>query len=87
MTTNCRRPELITVILSTYNAPAWLEKSLWGYACQTYRDFEVVIADDGSGPETADLIERMREQTQSDVETRVARRRWVSQMRDSEPSD
>jgi glycosyltransferase involved in cell wall biosynthesis len=64
MTTNYRRPALITVILSTFNAPAWLEKSLWGYACQTYRDFEVVIADDGSGPETADLIERMREQTQ-----------------------
>ena len=62
MTTNHRRPELITVVLSTYNAPAWLEKSLWGYACQTFRNFEIVIADDGSGPETADLIERMREQ-------------------------
>jgi glycosyltransferase involved in cell wall biosynthesis len=42
-------PKFISVILSTYNAPKWLEKSLWGYAMQSDRDFEVVIADDGSG--------------------------------------
>lgn len=53
----------ISVILSTYNSPAWLEKVLWGYACQQFRDFEIVIADDGSGPETAALIERMRAET------------------------
>ncbi len=57
------RPNFISVILSTYNAPQWLEKSLWGYAFQTHRDFEVVIADDGSDTETAELIDRMREQT------------------------
>lgn len=50
----------ISVIVSTYNAEAWLEKVLWGFNCQTYRDFEVVIADDGSGPATRQLIERMR---------------------------
>lgn len=53
----------ISVILSTYNSPAWLEKVLWGYSCQQFRDFEIVIADDGSGPETAALIERMRAET------------------------
>ena len=50
----------ISVIISTYNSEAWLEKVLWGFNCQTYRDFEVVIADDGSGPKTRQLIERMR---------------------------
>jgi glycosyltransferase involved in cell wall biosynthesis len=45
-----------SVILSTYNAAEWLEKVLWGFECQTYREFEVVIADDGSGPATAELI-------------------------------
>lgn len=49
----------ISVIISTYNAEAWLEKVLWGFNWQTYRDFEVVIADDGSGPATRQLIERM----------------------------
>lgn len=48
-----------TVILSTYNQPAWLEKVLWGYAVQTHRDFDIVVADDGSGDETAELVARM----------------------------
>ena len=38
---------MITVIVSTYNSEAWLEKVLLGYAQQTYPDFEVIIADDG----------------------------------------
>lgn len=47
----------LAVILSTYNQPDWLRKTLWGYARQTYRDLEVVIADDGSGPETRAVVE------------------------------
>lgn len=42
----------VSVILSTYNQPEWLRKTLWGYAAQTYSDFEIVVADDGSGEET-----------------------------------
>jgi glycosyltransferase involved in cell wall biosynthesis len=53
----------LSVILSTYNAPRWLEKSLLGYAQQRHQDFEVVIADDGSASETADLIARLRNKT------------------------
>lgn len=45
------------VIISTYNNPEWLEKTLWGYYYQDYKDFEIIIADDGSGPETRLLIE------------------------------
>lgn len=50
----------ISVVVSTYNAEAWLEKVLWGFNCQTFRDFEVVIADDGSGPATRELLQRMQ---------------------------
>ena len=46
-----------SVIISTYNQPQWLQKVLWGYAVQTTKDFEIVIADDGSGIETKQLIE------------------------------
>ncbi|WP_043110171.1 glycosyltransferase family 2 protein [Polycyclovorans algicola] len=53
----------LSVILSTFNAPHWLTKSLLGYAQQQYRDFEVVIADDGSTEETRALIARMRDET------------------------
>ncbi len=49
-----------SVIISTYNAPLWLEKVIWGYEAQTYRDFELVIADDGSRKETTDLIDIYR---------------------------
>jgi glycosyltransferase involved in cell wall biosynthesis len=49
-----------TVILSTYNQPEWLRKTLWGYARQRCADFEVVIADDGSGQETAAVIDEAR---------------------------
>lgn len=48
-----------SVIISTYNAESWLEKVLWGYNTQTFKDFEMVIADDGSGPDTKALLDRM----------------------------
>lgn len=48
------------VILSTYEHPEWLRKALWGYARQTHPDFEVVVADDGSGPETRAVVEETR---------------------------
>ena len=49
----------ISVIISTYNAVPWLEKVLWAYNNQTFKNFEIVIADDGSGPETKQLIDAM----------------------------
>ncbi|HEX2079710.1 MAG TPA: glycosyltransferase [Longimicrobium sp.] len=49
----------LSVIVSTYNKPRDLERVLWGYACQTDRAFELLVADDGSGPETADAIQRV----------------------------
>ncbi len=45
-----------SVIVSTYNQPAWLEKVLWGYSRQDTSHFELIIADDGSGEETREII-------------------------------
>lgn len=53
----------VAVVLSTYNQPAALEKVLWGYSVQSHREFEVLVADDGSTAETADLLGRMRTAT------------------------
>jgi glycosyltransferase involved in cell wall biosynthesis len=47
----------ISVVVSTYNAEEWLEKVLIGYSVQTYKDFELIIADDGSRPSTKELID------------------------------
>ena len=49
--------ELISVIVSTYNRPDALEAVLRSLAAQNDSDFEVVVADDGSGPATAAAIE------------------------------
>ncbi|MEX0943849.1 MAG: glycosyltransferase family 2 protein [Pseudomonadales bacterium] len=57
----------ISVVLSTYNSPAWLEKVLWGYHYQRFRDFEIVVADDGSDERTRALIDQMRESTRLQI--------------------
>jgi len=51
-----------TVIISTYNNPEWLRRCLLGYAHQDRSDFELVVADDGSGPETRAMIDGLRPQ-------------------------
>ncbi len=46
----------LSVIVTTYNNPHGLQLVLAGLQRQTFLDFELLIADDGSGPETAALI-------------------------------
>lgn len=53
----------VSVVLTTYNAPDWLAKVVWGYSVQSHRDFELLIADDGSTDETAACIEYLRRST------------------------
>lgn len=48
----------IGVVISTYNNPEWLEKTLWGYIVQTHKADEIIIADDGSDNRTRELIAR-----------------------------
>jgi glycosyltransferase involved in cell wall biosynthesis len=48
----------VSVILTTFNRAGYLALSLPGYMRQTYKDFELIIADDGSTDETQGLIER-----------------------------
>ena len=48
------------VILTTYNRPDALRAVLEGYRLQDTRDFELIVADDGSTRETAALVEQYR---------------------------
>jgi glycosyltransferase involved in cell wall biosynthesis len=50
--------DLISVIVSTYNRPAALDAVLRSLAQQSDRDFEVLVADDGSRPDTAAVVQR-----------------------------
>jgi glycosyltransferase involved in cell wall biosynthesis len=51
---------MISVLLATYNWPEALQKCLESLANQSDTDFEIIIADDGSGPLTQSLIERIK---------------------------
>ena len=62
------RPRDVSVIFSTYRQPEWLHKTLCGFARQNHPDFQVVIADDGSGEETAEVIRSARKTTELQIE-------------------
>jgi len=47
----------ISVVISTYNRPHYLVRVIEGYVNQTFKDFEIVVADDGSTEETASVVE------------------------------
>src|SRR6056297_1935754 len=57
----------LSVVMTTYNSPLWLEKVLWGFSVQTHGDFELIIGDDGSSGSTADVINRLRQETQMTI--------------------
>jgi len=73
----------VSVVVITYNWPEALERVLEGLARQTELPYEVVVADDGSRPDTAALIARLaptypvplRHQWQEDQGFRAARAR------------
>jgi glycosyltransferase involved in cell wall biosynthesis len=57
----------IGVVFTTYNRPLDLARVLAGYARQTFRQFEIVIADDGSGEQTRACIEHARREWQLNI--------------------
>ena len=50
-------PDLISVIVTTYDREDALDAVLRALSRQTDRGFEVIVADDGSGPANAALVE------------------------------
>jgi glycosyltransferase involved in cell wall biosynthesis len=51
----------IAVIVTTYNRPNALSAVLEGFLEQTDGDFEVLVADDGSTPETAEVVRQFQQ--------------------------
>ena len=54
---------IISVVITTYNQPEWLSKTLLGYQYQTFDSFEIIIAADGSDERTKAVIEKFQKQT------------------------
>ena len=55
-----RDTALISVIVTTYNREDALDAALRALAHQLDRNFEVIIADDGSRPDTAHIVEKWK---------------------------
>jgi glycosyltransferase involved in cell wall biosynthesis len=83
MITGWRRRLKLTLIITTYNWKEALEVSLLSAFSQTRLPCEIVVADDGSGPDTRELVERMNDAApipvihswQEDLGFRLARSR------------
>jgi glycosyltransferase involved in cell wall biosynthesis len=58
---------LVSIILTTYERPDALQRVLEGLDRQTDRNFEIIVADDGSGAATAAVIEGFRNKTSRTV--------------------
>jgi glycosyltransferase involved in cell wall biosynthesis len=54
-------PPLVSVILPAFNRPRCLREAVASVLEQTVSDWELVIADDGSGPETASYLRSLRD--------------------------
>jgi len=50
----------LSLIIAVYNKPENLRLVLAGYACQSFTDFEIIVADDGSGPEVKRTVEEVQ---------------------------
>ena len=58
----------IAVIVTTYNRPDALAAVLAGYLTQTDKNFEVLIADDGSTADTAAVVQQFQAQASFPVQ-------------------
>jgi glycosyltransferase involved in cell wall biosynthesis len=48
----------VSIIIPTYNRDQYLDYTLAGFLQQTYRDFELVVVDDGSQDHTREVIDK-----------------------------
>jgi len=61
------RPAQISLIISTYEKPGALDQVLRGVKRQTDMPGEILIADDGSGPATSDLVAQWQQKLSTPV--------------------
>jgi len=52
----------VSVLMSCYNANRWLREAIESILAQTLASFELILVDDGSTDETANIIQHYREQ-------------------------
>ncbi len=80
-------PPTVSVVIPTRNRAAYILQALESVFAQTYRDYEVVVVDDGSEDETAELLQplvkagKLRYIAQAAAGASAARNRGVEEAR------
>lgn len=57
----------VSLIMSTYNRPDALELTLLSALKQSYKDFEIIVADDGSKNDTKNLVESFQRNSSKSI--------------------
>src|SRR3970040_2132084 len=75
-------PAKVSVVIPTYNNAALLHETLDGVRRQTFNDFEIIVVNDGSTDNTADMVKRydpdIRYEHQTNQGPAAARNKGVS---------
>ncbi len=78
-------PRLVSVIIPTYNCPGFLTAAIESVLAQTYTELEVVVVDDGSTDNTAEVVRgfesRVRYVYQDNAGTAAARNTGIKAAR------
>ena len=53
----------VSIVIPAWNAESFIEKTLSAVAAQTYRDFEVIVIDDGSADNTKTVVDQFLQKT------------------------
>ena len=52
----------VSIIIPFYSHKDWLEKSLESVFCQTFKDYEVILVNDGSSEDISDVVAKYKDQ-------------------------
>lgn len=63
MSAEVRRPR-VSVVIPAWNAEKFIKKTLAAVAAQTFRDFEVIVVDDGSTDDTKEIVDWFLKKTE-----------------------
>ncbi|RRJ61624.1 glycosyltransferase family 2 protein [Paenibacillus oralis] len=58
---------LVTVVVPTYNKAAYIEEALKSIENQTYRDWRLLVVDDGSTDNTVSIVKRVMDPSRTQV--------------------